>query len=223
MAEILQGDTAAIGLFAVIQLAEGEALSGRLVLPRGEVALHLGNVVGARFGAVTGVDALYEHLLWRGGRFVFEDAPVPAAPGLGPAAALMLEGCRLLDEWQRVEGLVLACAPDAAPSTKLAPLVPHLDGRRRVRDAVARAGMLRCHAVDPLLDGLDAALLVERAVAVEEAPADDFDALMDAGRRHVRAGRHADALAAFRRAVALRPDDRVATQNLRRIAALTPS
>lgn len=209
-------------MFSVLQLAEGEAVTGRLVLPVGEVRLHLGQPVAARCGALSGIDGLMELVLAGAPSFVLNTEEVAASPPLGHLGALLLEGCRLLDEWRRIEELVLMVDGGATPANGLAPLARHLDGRRTVDEAVRRAGVPRCRAVDPIVEGLDVAILVERARPVESVvTADDFDAMMEEGRKRVRAGQLVEAEAAFRRALAARPDDRIATQNLRRIAALT--
>ncbi len=224
MPEVLRGDGVVVGLASLLQLAEGEALTGRVVLPRGEVGCHLGNVVRARFGALAGVAAVQEHFLHPGGSFSVETGDEPAAPPLGPTSALVLDGYRLLDDWRRVEALRLRRVDGAALPPALGALAPRLDGRRPVSDVVAAAGAWRCRVIDPLLEALEAGTLVEVAPdEVEDDPPTDpggFDTAMEAGRRLVREGRYDDARAAFGRALAARPDDRVALQNLRRLAAL---
>jgi hypothetical protein len=62
-----------------------------------------GEIVSASVGPLSGIDAAYSFLTWEKGSFKFK----PGDPGEGEPLAqsvehLLLEGCRLLDESQRV-------------------------------------------------------------------------------------------------------------------------
>lgn len=221
MAEILTGSTRAVGLVSVLQLAESEALSGLLEIGGARVWLAGGHVVAARFGGAEGIDALLEVMLHRGEDFHVHDEPVERAPPLGDTAPLLLEGCRLMDEWARVDQLVLRARRPLEGA--LAPLEPWLDGTRTVAAAVERAGLLRVAVAEALAQAVTEGRLERLEQPLPPPLPEDFDELVDLGRRHARAGRLAEARASFERAVSLRPEDRVATQNLRRIVALQTS
>ncbi|MDP2316942.1 MAG: hypothetical protein Q8P41_28880 [Pseudomonadota bacterium] len=230
MSEILRGLGDRIGLSTVLQLAEMECLSGRVSLTSGEVGLHVGTIVRARCGSLTGVEGLLELLLRPPGGFTLEVTDQAAAPPLGNLASLILEGCRLQDEWRRVEARVFVPARPDALSGPLAALRPVLDGRRRIAEAVTLARLACCRVADPLVQAVEAGDLLERPAPPVPAGSNgsgppggtsvDFDTAIAEGRRCVREGRLDVARAAFERALGERPDDRIALQNLRRLAAI---
>lgn len=170
--DALQGDTGGVGLFSVLQLAELEAMSGRFEVAAGTITLHRGQVVAAEAGSLTGIDAVYELLLAPPSRFVLRKEEVAGGEPLAPTAILMLEGCRLLDEWQRLAPMVLAPAGGAVVEGLPSSLLSRLDGRRPLESAVSRAGLARARLVDPILAALEARSLEEKAVA---EPWDDED------------------------------------------------
>ncbi len=228
MSEVLSGDGDAIGMGALLQIAEMEVLTGRLVYEAGgEVGMHAGNVVRAAFAGQGGVSALLELFLHAAGRFVVEAAPEPKAPALGSCAGLVLEGCRLLDDWRRVEPLVLATVEPYGLLPAIARL--RLDGRKPVWQAVQMAGVTRSSVVDPLLLAIEQGHLQEAAPPVpprvlpQHLHADGssaYDACIEVGRRLVREARYVEARQYFEMALSMRPDDRIATQNLRRVAKM---
>ena len=71
----------------------------------GTLYIRDGNVVQATVGAVEGEKALFRLLAWREGSFAFTPnrVRVPARI-LAPTRALLMEGMRQLDEWERVRG-----------------------------------------------------------------------------------------------------------------------
>lgn len=84
-----------------------------------EVRLANGELLCAEIGPVQGEKALFRLLEWSAGRFRFEPGPVDGPSTLkGPTRALLAEGRRQLDEWQR-----------------LAPRLPSLDAPVRLRVA----------------------------------------------------------------------------------------
>lgn len=221
MAEVLRGSTSTIGLVSVLQLCEAEALTGVLRVGDATLSFSNGQLVAARFGAVAGIDAVLEAMLHRGADFVFVDEPVERAASLGDLAPLLLEGCRLMDDWARVDQRILR--PRGALPDRLARLAGELDGTRSVADAVTRSGVARVAVVDALVTALDGGVFEVLARPVGPALPDSFDDLLDFGRARARDGQLADARAAFEKALRVHPGDRVATQNLRRIVALQGS
>ena len=69
---------------------------------KAEVFLHLGEIIHARCGDLEGENAIYELLGWQKGFFqVTTPSRLPERNIFGSTEAIMLEGCRLLDENQR--------------------------------------------------------------------------------------------------------------------------
>ncbi len=85
-----------------IALAEEDAASDHL--DRGFVSLRDGEVLRAEIGNVVGEKALYRMLAWREGRFVFDTTirPDDKAKILAPVRALLAEGMRQIEEWDRL-------------------------------------------------------------------------------------------------------------------------
>jgi len=217
--EILGGDLFEIGLTSLLYLAHFETLTGWLVVgDRGVVTLHRGQPGHTRAGSLRGVDALRELLFHRGGRFsVIRGVPdVPEAP-LDNTTAVMMDAYRLRDEWARIAPLVLRLTRPWHPAGPLAATLARLDGRRTLPDAARDSDEPLTPQIDPLLHALGQGLLERVGPTAAPAPAssDDFYALLDRGRELMRRGEHEAACAALERALALRPDDRVAQQNLR--------
>ncbi len=229
MPEALRGDLALARLASLLQLAETESWTGWLRLPGGAIGLLDGLVVAATCGALAGRRAVQELFLARSGPFTLEIGPVSAREPLGGTVALVLEGVRLADEWERVAPLVLAPAPGigAAPGVGEGGLDAELDGLRTVEEVVRSRGAPATSVVDDLLRRVEAGELVEVAPPrparaqgpiVGEEPG-YFEAL-EAGRSHLRLGAYDAAAAAFRAALAARPGDRIAGQNLKRVLAI---
>lgn len=242
MREALRGDTCTFSLGTLLQAAESEGITGVIrFAPEVEVGLHAGAPVRARHHGLAGVEALLEMFLRPLPPFVVHVGAEPAAPPLGVTVGLVLDACRLQDDWARVAPLVLA-ARDATSLPAEVRALP-LDGRQPVWAAVDAAGTSRARVIDPLLGGLEAGHLVEAAPPVAAPPetatapvqqpvtshpsgptpahAGDYDLALGLGRRLVREGRFGEARAAFEHALAVRPEDGVARQNLRRLAALS--
>jgi CheY-like chemotaxis protein len=71
----------------------------------GTLFLREGNLVQAKVASVDGEKALFRLLAWREGTFAFTpNRPRVAARILAPTRALLMEGMRQLDEWERVRG-----------------------------------------------------------------------------------------------------------------------
>jgi CheY-like chemotaxis protein len=85
-----------------VELTQHDA-SGRTV--HGRVFLRDGDLVQAQTGAVEGEKALYRLLAWREGSFSFNPTPVQVSTRITASTrALLIEGTRHLDEWERVRG-----------------------------------------------------------------------------------------------------------------------
>lgn len=120
----VSGDLAELPLADLLQVAHLARKSGRVSLERegdgeslalagedtsdrrdrGSVWLRDGEVLQAEIGKVVGEKALFRMLAWREGRFVFETGQRPdvAAEPLAPIRALLAEGMRQLEEWDRL-------------------------------------------------------------------------------------------------------------------------
>ncbi len=74
-----------------------------------EVYLHQGEIIHARCAGLEGENAIYELLTWKEGFFqVRTPKKLPERNVFGSTEAIMLEGCRLMDESQRDGGDVLS-------------------------------------------------------------------------------------------------------------------
>lgn len=219
--EILSGDLSDISLTSLLQLAQYEAISGWLCIARrGEIALNKGHVLDASCGSLTGLEALRELLFHRGGRFSLVRGEPKGARAIENVTFAVMDAYRLRDEWTRIAGVVLR--PAARETWRptgglLDALVVHFDGRRTVADSIAVAAGCATLMLDALLDAMNLGLLVR--VAVPAVPADEpnlgFHELIDHARALLRSGNYETAERHLQRALALRPDDRVAQQNLR--------
>ena len=70
---------------------------------RGSLWVREGNLVQAASGAVEGEKALFRLLAWQEGSFAFTPGAVGIAPRIvTPTRALLMEGMRQLDEWDRM-------------------------------------------------------------------------------------------------------------------------
>lgn len=241
MPEVLRGDPGRVGLPSVLQLLEGEAMSGRLALgPAAWLDLANGLPVAASCEGREGRGAALELFLLDVPWFSFDAHPVEAAAPLDAMLSLIMEGCRLSDEWARLAASTVQRQPDRVEGLA-GRLLSQLPDGACLEVARRAAGLARCSLVDPLLSLVEAgALVLGPTVALPEplpapppapvlaptppvaAPppepafADAFVALEE-GRRLVRLGDLVGAEAAFLAALTLRPDDRVARQNLARV------
>jgi len=111
----VQGKLSQIPLVDLLQLFHMNRRTGTLDLSRreagggeerGSVGIRDGNIVHASAGpSVSGEKALFRLLAWSDGSFAFTPNPVQGAPRiLAPTRALLMEGMRQLDEWNRLHG-----------------------------------------------------------------------------------------------------------------------
>ncbi|MCB9675656.1 MAG: DUF4388 domain-containing protein [Alphaproteobacteria bacterium] len=261
---VLEAELEAVHLASLVQLVEGEMFDGWLHCPTGRLGLRQGAVVAARCGELDGMPALRELFLCPVGRVRLERGVAEGAP-LGGTLALVMEGVRIADEWDRLAPLVLDEAagfeaPTIGPVDRA--LLNGFDGVRTTYEVVKAAGIRPSGVTDALLQLMDEGWLVEVAparpdevrrwqatVGTEpvEAPApapvaaapepepepmapaptavepQDYYEALDAGRIALRAGDHDAAEASFMAALAARPGDRIAAQNLKRVRALQAS
>lgn len=219
--EILGGDLSDISLTSLLQLAQYEAVSGWLCIARrGEIVLSKGQVLDASCGALTGLEALRELLFHRGGRFSLLRGEPTGARVIENVTFAVMDAYRLRDEWARIAGIVLRTAGGEKwrpTGGLLDTFVVHIDGRRTVAETVALTTGCATLLLDALLDAMNLGLLVRVAtpVARAEDPALDFYELIDRAQALLRGGNYETAERHLQRALALRPDDRVAQQNLR--------
>ncbi len=219
--EILAGDLSDISLTSLLQLAQYEAISGWLCIARrGEISLSKGHVLDATCGALTGLEALRELVFHRGGRFSLLRGEPKGSRAIENVTFAVMDAYRLRDEWTRIAGVVLRPAGGETwrpTGGLLDTFIVNFDGRRTVAETVAGATGCATLLLDALLDAINLGLLVR--VAAPTAPAIEpdlnFYELIDRAQALMRRGNYETAEQHLQRALALRPDDRVAQQNLR--------
>lgn len=225
-AEILKGNLQEISLSSLLQALNADGRSGWLHLEGGgEIVLVNGEVVAASTSNAEGNAAIQALLARRSGDFSFTRGDPPRGEPIASMMGLILESARLDDEWQRLAPNVVEVRDRSKINPKdpcISTLLPWIDGRR----SVAQLAHLGVSTTAQIIESINAALAsgalgrVRGRRAPEPLVDEDFDELIDGARVHMRAGELEAAAAAFHRALALRPDDRIARQNLRRVAAL---
>jgi len=108
----VEGKLSQIPLTDLLQLFHMNRRTGTIELTRremgrpeerGTILLREGNLIQATEGSVDGEKALFRLLAWREGSFAFTPNPVRVgARILAPTRALLIEGMRQLDEWDRI-------------------------------------------------------------------------------------------------------------------------
>lgn len=211
----LEGSLGLVSLSGLLQLAQGEALSGRLVLEdTGSVGFVRGRPVDARCGELQGELALMELFVKQAERFWFDPEATCSGEPLGDVIALMMDGCRLTDDWVRTRTLGLALGDGVQVPPELASAEADLRAGYALEVVGRRSGVPSTELVDIVLELVEAgdAQLVPAADPPLELTY--WDAL-ELGRQRFRAGDYAAAVRAFEHAVRSRPEDRIASQNLR--------
>ena len=107
----MAGKLAQVPLADVLQLLHLNQRSGTLEVARrllgrrderGQIILHDGNAIQAQAGPVDGEKALFRLLSWDEGSFAFDPGRVGVTASItAPTRALLLEGARQVDEWNR--------------------------------------------------------------------------------------------------------------------------
>lgn len=110
----VEGKLSQIPLTDLLQLFHMNRRTGTIELRRqepgrpeelGKLFLRDGNLLQATVGSVDGEKALFRLLAWREGSFAFTPNRVKvAARILAPTRALLMEGMRQIDEWERMRG-----------------------------------------------------------------------------------------------------------------------
>ncbi|MEZ4385202.1 MAG: DUF4388 domain-containing protein [Nannocystaceae bacterium] len=244
---ILSGDLGDISLPTLLQLVQIETISGWMTIDNhARIDVSRGHLVGARIGALTGVEALREILFQEGGTFQVLRGEPEGGDAIECVPFAVMDACRLRDEWDRIAGKILRMSGDhtwKATGTAVDAVMAAVDGERSIHEISVDLGQPPTLIVDGILDAMamglvsvagskpvDASLpahvtLVEEALDggdifdEEDGEEIDFYELLDRARTLLRSGELDAAETAVRRALRERPDDRVARQNLRAIQA----
>lgn len=240
---LLDGELKDISLPSLLQLAQAEAITGKIeVHGRGQIGLIKGHVGTVACGTLSGIEALRELAFHDRGHFSLLRGEPDGDRCADNVTFALMDAYRLRDEWNRLAGVVLrrvADRPWKPTGGLLDEVVLDLDGRRPLAEILRHRPRGVTLLLDALLDALGLGLLERVPVGRGEAPPPtltlappvpepeppppgpvDFDELVERGRALIR-GRDLDAAEALlRQALALRPDDRVVGQNLRALARL---
>ncbi len=246
MREALRCSTQSIEITLVLQLAQAQRFTGRLSVEGslpfvGTVDLYEGHPTAASCGPAEGAVGVLELFLIPTSRATLSVHPVREAPPLREMLALILEGCRLRDEWIGLRARALEHDPahplpeGRADGPGLRALLAALDGSQTLAEAIREAGLVRAEVIDPVRALLAEGILSARDPTgsapasaagdpvVRGAPSDlRFFEALELGRRHHAHGAIAEAAEAFRAAVRLEPAHPIAEQNLRRLHEIHP-
>jgi len=230
---MIRGNLRDVALSSLLQAMHVDSVSGYLRVEGGGV-LHIvdGEVVEASTAGAKGYDAVMSLLARRRGSFSFERATPAASAPLAPIMNLLLESARLDDEWRRVAGYVVRVVDETRLLSDvpcLASLVQWIDGRRTIEELAHLSGDSTTDLVASVRLGISRRVLARVRSAESEAtqsesePDRDYDELLACAREKIRDGDLEGASRCLHRALARRPEDRIARQNLRRVAALLSS
>lgn len=246
MHPILESDAKHVRLASLLQLVEIEMYTGRLSVDEaGFIMVRNGAVVGADADGIGGVEALNELFLHLEGRVRLElDETITGRP-LAPTIALVMDGCRLIDEWLQLANERWAIAHAVQIDERLGahlramrPALLAMDRGATLEQAVVEVGTRRALATESFGALIEAGVVVPakgRPLALVPAPEPepestsaaeglDVDANMDVddliahARRLARANDIDRAERLLRAALERRPNDRVIAQNLRHLA-----
>lgn len=176
--EILRGDLSGFGLIALLQIAEIERINGWIHVSGGSIALAAGTVVGASFGAFSGVDALRELLFGAAGRFSVVRGEVSACEAIADITSEAMESCRRRDEWSRLSGKTLRRSERGralAGEGPLGAVLGELDGVRSLAEALQRARATPTQVIDGVVAALARGDLAEVRNVVRQTIIDDDD------------------------------------------------
>jgi hypothetical protein len=183
-----QGSITELPVPDIIQLVSVSGKTGMFTLVRGAergyIYLKNGQMVHARFGDLSGEEAIYALAIWSSGDFQFTPSEEPDTVTIEKSnTSLLMEAARRLDEWKvlsrKIPGVdyvpVLVLRDTAEPVT-LSPLewnvVTRIDGKKTIEE-LARGVQLSSFETSKVLYGLITSGLVEMRSreAVRPAPA----------------------------------------------------
>ena len=165
---ILDGDLRHVRLASLLQLAEIEMYTAHIRLEDlGVISLRAGSVVAAYTAQLEGLAAVHELFLASEGRVRIElDDDVAGRP-LAATIALVMDACRLVDEWQQMAGecWVLTSDMKLAPEhvrllEPLRPVIAEMARGATLEVALTQLGRARAPLVAPLSTLIEAGVLV---------------------------------------------------------------
>jgi CheY-like chemotaxis protein len=183
----ITGQLAQLSLLDLLQLLHLNRRTGTVDVARrsgagedreGRVFVREGSVIQAQVGSAEAEKALYRLLSWRDGSFVFRPDQVQALVRIElPTRALLLEGTRQLDEWERVRASLPprdACVALKVKSAELPSAVhPLTQEVLLLLELYSRVGQVVDHCSHPDYQVLRTlGTLVERGIVeLRDAPA----------------------------------------------------
>jgi len=242
-----------ICLPTLLYLLEIESFTGWIEVDKvSRIDLHRGQVTQASTERKDGRDALRELLVAGGARFAVWRGTPRREFMLEGVSSTLLEAYQLLDEWEVIADWVLRLVGDqqwCLTGTGVDSLMAELDGESTLRELVAKTGASISDIVGEVVEAKRLGLIIaepstsSRAVESpapqpERAASDatprsvedptsfagsSFFELLDRARALIKRRDYAQAERAFSAALKLRPHDRIAAQNLKRVGELQRS
>lgn len=216
---VLSCQIEAVSVVCFLQTIEAASLTGTLTGEGLEIHFRDGSPVAPPDTADDALVDLLDLFMRDRGTLSFEAGEVSGSP-IGDNFALYMEGCRLADEWSRLRH---AHVKVAQPGAVRPSLEAHLDGSVDLATALALSRLRWPDVSGELGAALESGALTRSlqptppaAAAPDPGDAGDFDALVTAGRKALKARSFEEAIGAFRRALELRPNNALVAQNLRR-------
>lgn len=156
MAELLSGRLDRISIASIIQLIEVEGCVGRLNLCKGSLTFSNGQLVGATFLTLQGLDAALEAMLRARGTFSLTSSQPVSGEAITDGMTLVMEYCRLQDELLRLGSARMEVRNDAPLRGVSEALIPHLRAGLTLAEALRRAGEPVVPVLDPIADAITA-------------------------------------------------------------------
>lgn len=228
MSDWFHASGASVSLSSLLFMAESEAWTAEITLnPGSSLTVVQGQIVHARCGTFTGLDGLFELFITQLDSIDARSISLPAnTTPLGDMARLTFDGVRRADEWNRLATSKFSLRGDmpSSISKNTSRLLRLLDSGSSLETVCSVGQVPRTWMADVVSSLVEEGVLgLEQPTARSGEPAReqprelDYYECIDAGRDAYRAGRMPEAIAAFQRALDLRPGDRVASQNMRRV------
>ncbi len=236
---ILCGELDEISISTLLHLMELESLTGWVSIDRvAMIDFHAGHVTTASIGSLSGACALQEIVIQGGTTFeVFRGNPRQTTV-MCRISLMLLDAFRLRDEWLKIEDSTLRLVGDQRwhPTGRgVDALMEQLDGKRSLADLAGRTGLPLGTIVEEIIEAKTLGLVevcepcnvpkprkkAPRSGAIHYGSGGvDFFELLDRARASIRRRSFAAAEALLSRALNMRPGDRIAQQNLRRVREL---